>query len=142
MTEKKMEQEISEEDLEAAAQAHWNNEHYVAGAWPPRNPRNETIALSSMRLAITALISRGWRQRSVVLDWQPIATAPKLAAASFKTIYLLGWCPQDPNDPDAELYEARVIWWEPKLKGGCWYGDGDHQVKPTHWMFLPAGPAP
>lgn len=69
--------------------------------------------------------------------WRPIQTAPKTKASDMKAICLLGWCP---DDTAPEKGDHRVIWWEPRLKGGCWYSDRDLPEHPTHWMPLPKRP--
>jgi hypothetical protein len=71
------------------------------------------------------------------MNWQPIETAPKTDPVEMRAICLLGWCP-DPgalNDGD-----IRVIWWEPRWKGGAWNSDRDLVEHPTHWMPLPEPP--
>ncbi len=74
--------------------------------------------------------------------WEPIETAPKSRAdgSHVHGIYLQGYVP----DADACNLESNicVVWWEPHMnKGrGLWYGEGGHEVKPTHWRPLPAPP--
>ena len=52
--------------------------------------------------------------------------------------YILGFI------PDADALDLSscisVVWWEPLLKGGTWWCDGDFSVSPTHWMPLPTPP--
>ncbi|MDA8449802.1 hypothetical protein M4R23_08910 [Acidovorax sp. GBBC 3332] len=75
--------------------------------------------------------------------WEPIQTAPKSRAdgSDVHGIYLQGYVP----DPDICNLESCicVVWWEPLMnKGrGLWYGEGGHEVMPTHWRPLPAPPA-
>lgn len=73
-------------------------------------------------------------------EWQPISTAPK-TGDDYNAVELLGFVPDDGlcDAPD-EYHSVRVIWWEPRLKGGAWWCDADFQVKPSHWMPLPAAP--
>lgn len=74
------------------------------------------------------------------MDWQPIETAPKpgLGAAPNER-YVLGFIP----DEDAVDLNScmSVVWWEPVMRGGTWWCDGDYAVHPTHWMPLPKPPA-
>ena len=71
------------------------------------------------------------------MEWRDIATAPQPEFGQ-EGRYILGFV------PDGEAFELSscisVVWWEPKVKGGCWWCDGDFQVHPTHWMPLPAPP--
>jgi len=68
--------------------------------------------------------------------WQPIKSAPK-TGADMIALSIFGWCP-DPTAPDGG--DWRVCWWEPKIKGGCWWGDRDIPEHPTLWMPLPPPP--
>lgn len=75
--------------------------------------------------------------------WRPIETAPKTRDDfTGGTVEILGWIPDDtaPKGGNRE-----TVWWEPKLGDGgkgAWWFCGDHEVHPTHWMPLPAPPAP
>lgn len=76
--------------------------------------------------------------------WKLIATAPKSKGVKTKHgthvtgIYLLGYCPEyEAVDPKSCIC---VIWWEPEMSGGVWYGEGADEVHPTHWMHLPEPP--
>lgn len=74
-------------------------------------------------------------------DWQPIATAPKgtVVNGAPKGEYFLGYCPDESlGDPKACIV---VCWWEPFLDGGRWQGEGDYELRPTHWLPLPEPPA-
>lgn len=79
--------------------------------------------------------------------WQPIETAPKSTSTPARDgghhvrgVYLLGFCPDEILSPEACVC---VIWWEPHHYGqdrGAWVGDSTLEVRPTHWMHLPAPP--
>ena len=70
--------------------------------------------------------------------WQPIESAPKTPGDFSKRHYLLGWCPDD-TAPDGG--DCRIVWWEPHMEGGIWFGDRDLKERPTHWMPLPTPPS-
>ena len=77
-------------------------------------------------------------------EWRPIESAPKstskpvLGGMSVKAVYLLGYCPDESAvDPASCIC---VVWWEPHLDGGCWQGEGDIRMRPTHWQPLPPAP--
>jgi hypothetical protein len=72
-----------------------------------------------------------------VSEWQGIASAPKTPLDLSETRAFLAWCPDEeaPNGGD-----CRVVWWEPRTRGGIWYGDRDIEEHPTHWMPLPQPP--
>lgn len=79
--------------------------------------------------------------------WQPMHTAPKSWVGADGMVngeYLLGYIPPGPGDEpycDAQV-GITVLWWEPRMgPAGCWY-DGVVVCHPTHWMPLPAAPAP
>lgn len=68
--------------------------------------------------------------------WQPIATAPKDG-----TDILIGWFEFDPPS------SMHVAFWHSTHQGGCWCQSHsafttDPNWQPTHWMPLPAPPAP
>lgn len=75
-------------------------------------------------------------------EWMDIETAPKSAIEGDNVhgIYILGFCPE----PDVCNLESGIciVWWEPFMKGGkgMWYGEGNYEVHPTHWMPLPPAP--
>lgn len=70
-------------------------------------------------------------------EWRPIDSAPKTPNDSTIAVELLGWCP-DKTSPIGG--DRRTIWWEPRLRGGCWYSDRDMVEQPTMWTDLPASP--
>jgi hypothetical protein len=78
------------------------------------------------------------------MAWRPIETAPKALPVPspggmlVRAIYILGYCPDESAvDPSSCIC---VVWWEPQLDGGCWQGEGDMRMRPTHWMPLPPSP--
>lgn len=70
-------------------------------------------------------------QQAAVEQWQPIETAPK------DNTPFLGWCPDETAPHGGDI---RICWWEPKIDGGCWYGDRDLPERPTLWQPAPAIP--
>lgn len=70
-------------------------------------------------------------------EWQPIKTAPKIEKGCYRAIPFLAWCPDD-TAPDGG--DQRIVWWEPRIKNGCWWGDRDLEETPTHWKPLGARP--
>ncbi|MCK8788120.1 DUF551 domain-containing protein [Roseomonas sp. NAR14] len=73
--------------------------------------------------------------------WRDISTAPKgiVVNGTPRSVYFLAYCPDiSAIDPSACLC---ICWWEPFIGDGCWYGEGDFETHPTHWMPLPAPPA-
>lgn len=69
--------------------------------------------------------------------WRPIESAPKTPNDSTIAVELLGWCPDEASPIGGD---RRTIWWEPRLRGGCWYSDRDLVEHPTMWTDLPAPP--
>ena len=61
---------------------------------------------------------------------------PKTDESEMLTKPFLAICP-DKDAPDG--YDINICWWEPRMnsRGGCWWGDGDFRLYPTHWMPLP-----
>lgn len=79
---------------------------------------------------------------TVPTEWRTIETAPKSTAIGRLVIAhnILAYCPDEGAiDPDNGI---KVCWWEPLMNDGrgCWWGDGDYEHRPTHWMALPAPP--
>lgn len=70
-------------------------------------------------------------------EWSPIESAPKTPNDSAIAVELLGWCPDETSPIGGD---RRTIWWEPRLRGGCWYSDRDLVEHPTMWTDLPAPP--
>ena len=76
--------------------------------------------------------------------WQPIATAPKSTftrqgeAKFVVASYVLGFCPDEAPDVPQECIV--MMWWEPNVDGGAWFGEPGHRLHPTHWMPLPSPP--
>ena len=78
-------------------------------------------------------------------DWQPISTAPKSTSEpragghQVRGVYFLAYCPDESvTDPQGCMC---VCWWEPHMHGvgkGGWQGEGDYELRPTHWMPLPS----
>lgn len=75
-------------------------------------------------------------------EWRPIATAPK-STDDLVAVPILAFCPGEYNGEYGNDDRVRVIWWEPRLNGGCWRDDRDidgSPEPPSHWMPLPAPP--
>jgi hypothetical protein len=85
--------------------------------------------------AIRALIDR--EPEPVADGWRDIATAPKISEIHERARPFLGWCPDETAPGGGDW---RVVWWEPELNGGCWYGDRELVESPTVWTDLPAAP--
>jgi hypothetical protein len=106
----------------------------VADAPPPDDPP----------LRIGELLDAG-RGGCTVTDWQPIDTAPKSTStpvpgggAHVRGAYFLGYCPDESaTDPVSCIC---ICWWEPHIGKGKWWGEGDYELRPTHWMPLPDPP--
>ena len=75
--------------------------------------------------------------------WRSMDSAPKSTSEDVeggKLVlgkYMLGYIPEIAKDPEGCMV---VIWWEPNLNRGCWCSDAGENLKPTHWMPLPAPP--
>lgn len=78
-------------------------------------------------------------------DWRPISTAPKSTSEpcagghQVRGVYFLAYCP-DESVTDSQGCMC-VCWWEPHMHGvyeGGWQGEGDYELRPTHWMPLPS----
>jgi hypothetical protein len=67
--------------------------------------------------------------------WLPIDTAPKTGDDLIE-ICVLGYLANEDHPGD----RFKVVWWEPKIEGGCWWSDADVKCEPTHWMSLPTPP--
>lgn len=69
--------------------------------------------------------------------WRTMESAPKTPDDTMIAAPFLGWF------ADTEAHEGgdqRVCWWEPKIKGGCWWSDRDMCEAPSLWHPLPAAP--
>ena len=64
---------------------------------------------------------------------------PKTDESEMLAKLFLAICP-DKDAPDG--YDISVCWWEPRMnsRGGCWWGEGDFRLYPTHWRPLPTPP--
>lgn len=91
--------------------------------------------LEALRAALQTLEDQRWR---------PIETAPKSQSRDVPGgklvtgVYILGFCPEEGVRPESCI---SVIWWEPNIDGGVWYGEASHAVNPTHWRPLPEPPS-
>jgi hypothetical protein len=93
-------------------------------------PATKSHAVKAIADAIRAAVAEAEAAR-----WRPIETAPK-TGDDLIAKPILAYCPDEsPGD------RIRLIWWEPKLRGGIWYDDGETRgLRPTHWLPLPAPP--
>ena len=71
------------------------------------------------------------------VTWRPIESAPKTPKDSTRAVELIGWCPDEASPIGGD---RRTIWWEPRLRGGCWYSDRGMVEHPTMWTELPEAP--
>lgn len=96
--------------------------------------------VSRAQIAIIAEIERLRAENAKLREavaWRPIESAPKTPKDSTRAVELLGWCPDETSPIGGD---RRTIWWEPRLRGGCWYSDRDMVEHPTKWTTLPEAP--
>jgi len=67
--------------------------------------------------------------------WQGIESAPKTGDDLIEKC-IIGYCADEEHQND----RMKVVWWEPKIKGGVWWSDADMECKPTHWQPLHTPP--
>lgn len=108
-------QQISQEQIESAAEAYYN---YCDAAWTDLDPKARAHYRSRMILALDAFVSHIWR---------PVGTAPKDGTPVFLFSHMPG--------------RGDYVWpdrWDPEYQ--CWR-TAPH-AEPTHWMPVPPPPPP
>lgn len=119
-------------DKEALAEILWGPIGDVpwAGALKDASLRN---MVASCRMQADALLSALPSLGRPMPSLQTIETAPKTGDDLIEKC-VLGYCANEehPND------RFKVVWWEPKIKGGVWWSDADIECNPTHWQSLPS----
>ena len=68
-------------------------------------------------------------------EWRTMESAPKTGVDLIEKC-VLGYCAGEDHPGD----RMKVVWWEPKIKGGKWWSDADMECQPTHWLPLPRPP--
>lgn len=106
-------------------------------------PPDDSEYFYERALKLEAELAAAKQEAITMATWQPIATAPK-SGDDLVAIPILAFCPEEYNGNYGSDERIRVIWWEPRLNGGCWRDDRDLDEcprPPTHWMPLPAPPS-